>query len=404
MLEWLFWVSLFAAVYSYFIYPVVLYLWSRIMKLSAAFKAAQEKDFFLGAGCKDIHDEKDHALPNVSLIISCYNEAKVIRQKLENTLNLNYPPHKLQIIVASDGSTDDTVRIAEEYTDRGVEVFKKEINEGKTVLQNNAVKMAKGEILVFSDGNSMYDKDAVLHLVHPFKDSSIGVVCGELNYRNPGNQSAGKGEGLYWKYEKMLKVFETATGNILGANGSIYAVRKEVYIPLPPQIISDFVEPLKVCEKNHRIIYQPQARCIEETSEGFSKEFARKVRIITRSLNGLYYCKNLLNPFSFGELSFKLISHKLLRWLVPVFLIQLFILNLLILNKGALYMGLLVLQIMFYLLSLAGLITGTKSKPFYIPAYFFIVNYASILGIYNFITGKKFIHWQPVRASSSTSN
>lgn len=371
----LFWFLIYCIINSYLIYPLIL------KYLGAEIESKVVVDY----------------VPYVTLLISAYNEESVIESKIINSLNIGYPKLKLQILVASDGSKDKTSEIVKKYKNQGIELFNLPQNQGKTILQNEAVKLAKGEIIVFSDANAMYQPDAIKQLAKHFADPKVGCVCGELKYVNPQNKAAGEGEGLYWKYEKYLKKLESQTGSIIGANGSIYAVRKDLYEPLPGDIISDFVEPLKIVEKGYRAVYEPDAISIEDTSSSYQKEFKRKVRIITRSIRGLFYAKALLNPLKHFDTAFKLISHKLLRWLVPVFQILIFILNIILIQSGVFYFTTFVGQVLFYLFALIGILTQTKTKVFYIPAYFCMVNYAALLGIKNFIVGEKAISWKPVR-------
>ena len=223
--------------------------------------------------------------PTVSLIITAHNEEEIIKSKLENSLTLNYPLEKLQIIIASDGSTDGTVRLAEEHHE--VEVLNLS-RMGKTAAQNEAVKRASGDIVVFSDANAYYEPNAISELVKWFVDSSVGCVCGELRYRGKSQ------EVLYWKYEVMVKGLESRTGRLLGANGSIYAIRKTNYINLPEDVISDFVEPLKVYKNGQNVVYESQAVAWEDYP---SQTFNRKRRIILRSLQSLQYLDTLLHPF-----------------------------------------------------------------------------------------------------------
>lgn len=377
LLVFIFWSSLTLIIYSYLIYPLILFFFSKTRKIKEKFSFEFE--------------------PTVTLLISAYNEEKAIKDKIINSLAIDYPKEKMQIIVASDGSKDTTIDIVKQFYPYGVELFELETNQGKTILQNEAIKHAKGDIVVFSDANAMYKKDAVKHLVKHFLDPNIGCVCGELKYINSASKGSGEGEGLYWKYEKFLKRMESITGNILGANGSIYAIKREYYVPLPGDIISDFVEPLEIIKKGYRAVYEPKAISSEETASTYNKEFKRKVRIITRSIRGLFYIKELLNPFRDFSMAFKLVSHKLLRWLIPIFQIILFITNIMILNINITYHILFYCQIIFYCLACIGITTGTKNKFFYVPSYLCMVNFAAFLGIINYILGKKAISWSPVR-------
>jgi cellulose synthase/poly-beta-1,6-N-acetylglucosamine synthase-like glycosyltransferase len=314
--------------------------------------------------------------PNVSLIISVYNEAAVIERKILNTLELNYPKNQLQIIIADDGSNDKTVDITSKY--QTVDLHRM-VRQGKTACQNESFKVATGEIIVFSDANAMYGKNAIINLVRNFADERVGCVCGELTYTS--NKTI---EGTYWSYEKLLKRLEGRSGRLLGANGSIYAIRKTDYIPLPSDAISDFTEPILIYGKGKDVVYEPNAIA----SESAPKETtARKRRIILRSLNSLKYLTHLMNIFHKRSIFFPLLSHKLLHWMLPIILGMLFILNLNLVNNGVIYQVTMVFQILFYF---SGVFLGSVK-------YFIQVNFAALLALLDWIRGKKIITWTVLR-------
>ncbi len=375
-MEVLFVIIVLVIMYVYMVYPLLLILLSYLKKTDTV--------------------DKTGIFPFVTILITAYNEEDIIGKKLDNTLQLDYPKDKLEIIVVSDGSTDNTNRIVREYEGKGVKLNIIEKRAGKTAAQNDSVVKAGGEIIVFSDANGMYERDAVSKLAGNFRDEKTGCVCGELLYTDARGDTAGKGENLYWRYERFLKKKESELGSVLGAAGSIYAVRKELYVPLDESLISDFLEPLKVREKGYRVSYEPEAISREETSASIGDEFKRKVRIITRGIFGLFAVKNLLNPFKYGLFSIQLISHKLLRWLIPIFMVFLFILNILLLDKK-MFIIIFYCQMMFYAFSFVGyLLEGKKVKArvFFMPLYFCMVNLAALSGWCNFIRGRKNILWE----------
>jgi len=371
------WFMAFILIYIYIGYPILCFLIARLNGKPVS---------------------KDEELePCVTLIISAYNEEASIAIKIRNSLKLDYPGDKLEIIVVSDGSTDATANIVKSFAYKSVRVLDYKENRGKTAVQNDAAREAWGEILVFSDANSIYEKNAIRKLVRNFKDPKVGCVCGELTYINP-NDASSRGEGLYWRYEKFMKKQESLLGNAVGANGSIYAVRKELYIPLKEDIISDFIEPLEIAARGYRVVYEDEALCYEYASPSYSMEFHRKVRIVARSFRGFLSILHMLNPFKFGFISISLISHKLLRWFAGLFLVILFFVNVVLaINLQGIYTVMLYMQILFYLLAVVGLITRSRLKPLFVPAYFCMVNFASLLGILKLLFGEKFISWQPVR-------
>lgn len=334
---------------------------------------------------------KQEIYPNVSIIISAYNEEQNIGKKLEDTLNLEYPSDKLEIIVASDGSTDNTNNIVKEIQQKNKNIKLIEFKErkGKTFVQNEAVKIAKGEIIIFSDATTIYEKDVIKKLVRNFYDERVGAVGGELIYISKGSV-VGKGNSLYWKYEKFLKKKESQLTSLIGVSGCCYAVRKELYEPINPELISDFVIAQIIYKKGKKVVYEQEAISYEETNKEPQQEFNMRVRVGVRTLNGLWYMKELLNPFKYGLFSFQLIFHKIFRYSVPIFLVLLFITNffLVITKQGIIYNIFFILQILFYLLAVLKIS---------IPYYFCITNLALLVSIYLFLKGEKKVLWSPIR-------
>lgn len=373
-IELLLWLCILLTVYIYFGYPILLKFISKIYK-------------------KPIESDTSFT-PNVTLFIAAYNEEKVIGEKLDNAIHLNYPKGKFEVIVVSDDSSDRTNEIVESYANKYSNVRLNVVKgrQGKTAALNKSVELANGEVLVFSDANSMYEKDALLHLVQHFSDDSVGGVCGELILLNSTNSSIGESEGAYWKYEKLLKQLETKTGTSIVANGSIYAIRKLLFKPMNPNVGDDMQNPLIIIHQGKRFVYEPNAITKEETSTQSKEEFGRKVRIVTRSFTGIMHYAYTLNPFKNFDFFYKYLSHKLLRWLVPYYMIIVFFLNLLLIEQPF-YMILFVLQVLFYLLAILGL--KLKSKLTYIPYYFCLVNYAALLGTLRALTGKRQSTWKP---------
>ncbi len=374
----LFWASAALVGYIYLLYPALLWLLT----------------FWRRRPCY----AEPREWPPVSLIITAYNEAAVIREKLENSLALDYPQGKLQIIVVSDGSQDGTDPLVARYADQGVLLRRMEPRSGKTAAQNAGVRLATGQVLVFTDANSIYAEAALKELVRPLADPAVGCVCGELQYTNPGGEGAGKGEGFYWRYEQFLKNRESLLCSLVGANGSIYALRRELFDELAPEIISDFVMPLRVWRKGFRVVYAPRALAVERSAKSFGEEFRRRTRIIARSLHGLRTEAGVLNPFAHPGFAFQVASHKLLRWLVPLFLVLAFASSLALADQEP-YRTLFRLQAGFYLLALAGNLWPARLGRvglFYIPAHFCAINLGALVGLGKFLAGNRYIVWQPV--------
>ena len=337
--------------------------------------------------------------PKVTFLITAYNEEKNIGGKLGETLALDYPKDKVEIIVASDGSTDRTDEIVKEFRERGVILKRVEGRVGKTATQNEAVRVATGDIIIFSDATTTYEKDAIRKIVRNYHDRSVGAVSGRYEYSNPKGAPVGIGTILFWKYENFIKSMQTKIRTITGCCGCIYSVRRDLYVPLAADIISDLVEPLKIIEKGYRVIFEPEAIAYEVTSEKPSEEFSMRIRIINRAMQGILSVKGLLNPMRYPFVSFQLISHKILRWLIPLFLIGIFVSNFYLLGHwfyNLTFIG----QIIFYAAALAGLIAdslGWRFRILAIPLYFCVVNTASLFAFFKTLKGQKTVTWETVR-------
>lgn len=339
--------------------------------------------------------------PRVSLIIPAHNEEKVIEKKIRNACALDYPRQNLEVIVALDGCTDNTAKIVSKYLSDGIKMLNCKPRRGKAAMLNKAVEQAaNGEIIVFTDANTIFRKDAIKKLMRRFSDSKIGCVCGDLRYFSNGDSSVGKGENLYWKYERALKMKESGLGEVLVTNGSIYAIRKELFQPIDLDIADDFVIPMRVAKLGYKVEFEPEAIALEKVTRDLKEEFKQKTRIITQGLKAsVRYWKLIFSCGFLRGLSFLL--HKFLRWLVPLFLIIIFMVNLLIVRSEApnkyMYKLFLVGQVIFYLSALLGLLWIRKGRKirgvFYIPFYFCLVNLASLVGLYKFLTASRTEVW-----------
>lgn len=339
--------------------------------------------------------------PTVTLVVTARNEERVIREKIQNSFELDYPDHLLNILIVSDDSTDCTNAYVRDYADPRIALLELVKRHGKTAAQNVAVQNAQSEILVFSDANAMYDSKAIKHLVKHFEDPQIGCVSGELFYLNSKGSSVGEEEGLYWRYEKFIKKQEDKVGTILGVNGSIYAVRRSCYVSLNHDIISDFIEPLEIVYNGYRVLFESAAKSYEEASSEFEEELTRKRRIVTRSIRSLLKHKHLLNPFRSPMLAFELFSHKILRWFSPVLSAIIFLLNLGLLYNPFFFF-LFILQILFYLSGFFGHLVRHSAKiPRFImlPYYICLLGVSSLLGIWDVVRGKKAVFWEPIRSN-----
>ena len=336
--------------------------------------------------------------PSVSLLIAAYNESKVIAAKLQNSLALEYAADRLEIVVASDGSTDGTAEIAAHFADgKRVRVLAFPENRGKLFALNDSIPKLRGEIVVFSDAASMLEPDALRRLVENLADPKVGGVSGVYRVRNTEHTQLGVQEDLYWKYETFLKRQESKLGSILGCHGALYAIRKSLYpFPAPSTINDDYVIPIRVLQQGYRVVYEPSAVAWEEAHE--MKGFSRRVRIMTGNFEQLREIGALLHPLQPLNLCFFL-SHKVARLVVPFCLIGLIIANLLLLDRP-LYRVLGALQAAFYLLTLLGAFWKLKPKILRLPYYFSMINAAAFLGVYYVTLGRSRMTWkrrEPVR-------
>ena len=339
-------------------------------------------------------------LPKVSLLISAYNEAGCIGEKLENTLALDYPRDRLEVLVVSDASNDGTDEIVQRYAARGVRLLRMPQRGGKTLGLNAAVAQVSGEIVVFSDANALYRSDALLRLTAPFADPRVGAVIGESTYLDSASESA-RSESLYWRYETWIKELESRTGSVVGGDGAIYAVRRTLYEPMAADALSDFVNPLQVVRAGYRCVYEPAAVSYEEAAADFRREYRRKVRIVNRAWRALLSMREILNPFRYGAFALKLWSHKVLRWLVPVFLAGILIANAGLLSTHPFYTATFVLQGVFYALAAVGLVLRRRPalpSIIRVPFYFCMVNFAAAVGLLEAARGKTYTTWTTARA------
>ncbi len=377
--ELLFWFLIAGIFYTYFGYPLLIY----IITLFIDNKITK----------KDIY-------PMVTFLITAYNEEKSIKEKVEDTLGLDYPDDKLEIIVASDGADDKTDNIVKEFTDKRIRLFRVEGRVGKTETQNQAVKIACGDIIIFSDATTKYEKQAIRNIVRNYADLNVGAVSGRYRYIDPNKTQIGTGTVAFWDYENFIKMKQTRINTITGCCGCIYSVRKELYVPLPRDIISDLVEPLKILEKGYRIVFEPEALAYETACEKSEEEFRMRIRVISRGMRGLLYMKKLFNPFKYGLISFQLISHKILRWMISLFAIILYLTSFFLINKNYFYFVFFLLQSGFYFLALTGWLMdfmGKKTKILSFPLYFCVVNIASMVALIKVIMRRKDIAWKTVR-------
>jgi len=382
--EIVFWLSVAALIYTYAGYPLLLLIMSRLRQREVR-RAAFE--------------------PVISVIVTAYNEERDLAAKLKNTLALDYPPELLEIIVASDCSTDRTDEITQAFADRGVRLVRQPQRQGKTAAQNMAVTEARGEIIVFSDATSLYERDVLRVMMPSFADPSVGCVAGRLIYVDPAESRVGRGARSYWGYETFLKRHESRVCSLIGASGCLYAVRRSAYVPLYNEACSDFIIATKMVEQNLRAVYEPDAVCTEETNRQTGKELKMRVRIIAQTFTDLWRHRAMMNPFRSGFYAVQLLSHKVMRYAVPFFLIAILATSSILARYSALYFVVFVSQAGCYLSALGAWMlerAGVHSRLLALPQYFVLSNLAALIACYQFLRGERYAHWETNREGVPT--
>ena len=370
-----FWAALGVVVYVYAGYPILIAVLARLRPRSV---------------------QKGPELPTVSFIVAAYNEQDAIADKLRNTLAIDYPPEKLEIIVASDGSTDRTDEIVRtEFADR-VKLVHVSGRVGKTITQNRAVETATGEILAFSDATTVYRPACLRALVANFSDPTVGSVTGSVIYGET-QATVDQGRALYWNYESLLRRSESRFHSVLGNAGCCYALRRKLYTPLAGDMISDVAQAVRCVQQGYRAIVEDDAIVFEPPeSRTISSELRRRARVITRGLRVKWMLRDFFNPLRHPWFTLQVLSHRVLRWAVPLFLIIAFVANLCLLSQP-LYRWLFLGQAGLY--ALAGVAFALEQRNirlpgFTIPLYFCVVNVAPLMAFRNLLRGERAVTWE----------
>jgi len=344
------------------------------------------------------HQNPEHR-PFLSVVIAAYNEEKGIRKKIEQTLDLDYPADRLEIIVASDGSTDRTDEIVTSMQDPRVRLIRVEGRKGKTAAQNEAVKICKGDVVVFSDATTVYHPQALRYIAANYHDPTVGAVSGRYQYFDAqGSSPTGLGTIAFWNYENLIKVLQSKIRTISGCCGCIYSVRRALYTPLPAEVISDLVQPLHVIRQGYRVVFEDRALAYEETTRSANEEFSMRVRVVTRGIRGLLSVPDMLVPGKHTWVCFQLWSHKILRWLIPLALSVLWGSSLLLWNQPT-YRFVFMAQSCFYIMAVLTYFIPLHKrwKVLGIPLYFCILNAAALCSVVEVLRGKKYMVWETVR-------
>lgn len=469
-LETIFILISFLIFYTYFGYPLLIFLILKIPIVRKFFKPPKN------AKPKKIISDENY-LPKVTLIISAYKESKeTIKQKIQNTLELDYPRNKLKVILAlamnsnpeidealfeyydnflkepdptllktsdeeiyikflkyedindrrndevllkyqnelfelnidSESVSPNAKKILDKYfsqfnseNELNISITKDIQRKGKLSQIIRTLQFAEGEIIIFSDANSYFNKDAIKKLVRHFVDESVGCVAGEKRIARD-NTNTENAEGIYWKYESFLKKMDSELWSTIGAAGELFAVRKELcekYI-VKNAIIEDFVLSMNICRQGYRVVYEPDAYALEEPTKNIKSEFKRKIRIIAGGFQAIFLFKDLFNIAYYKTLSFQYISHRLLRWAITPFLFPIiYILNIFLINNF-IFLIIFILQNLFYLSAFIGYLLekiNIKIRIFHITYYFLIINIAAYIGLYRYLTNKQKLTWEKVR-------
>src|SRR3989344_1746231 len=379
-----FWLLISLTIYCYFVYPLLLWLMARL-RPNPVRKSPWE--------------------PTVSIVLSVWNEEDVIKEKLRNLLSLDYPNEKMEILIGSDGSTDKTARIVRGFNDPRVHLIERPRRQGKMATLNELVQAARNETIVFCDARQTFAPNAIRELVANLADHHVGCVSGELIFKEKKEEGAtAKGVSLYWNYEKFIRKQESRLHSMLGATGAIYALRRELFVPIPARIVlDDMFVPLQIIRKGYRAILDESAKAYDQAADSPREEHRRKTRTLfgNHQIFGLF--PDLFNPLR-SPVAIQLFSHKLLRTVIPLFLVLLFILNLLLTGEP-LYQIMFYLQIVFYGMAVTGALSRYQkhgifsliSKICYIPYVFCLLNFSALAGTLRFFSSKQEATWEKAK-------
>ncbi|MGH3027046.1 MAG: glycosyltransferase family 2 protein [Gaiellaceae bacterium] len=345
--------------------------------------------------------ESREITPTVTLVISAHNEAASIGAKLENLLSLDYPDDRLEIVIASDGSDDGTDELVRGYAERGVRLVSLP-RVGKAAALNAAVAEAGGEVLVFSDANSIYASDALRTLVKPFADPAVGGVAGDQQYLSRDDADAiASGEQRYWDLDRLLKAAESRAGSTISATGAIYAVRRSLFRSVPPGVTDDFFTSTEAIAQGYRLVFAADAVAYEPVAKTGEVEWGRKVRVMTRGLRAVLMRRELLDPRRHGFYAVQLLTHKLLRRTMVFPLALAAMSSPLLWRRGRIYRAATLAQAAVYGLGAGGLLLRDRPlgrrKAFMLPAFFCFVNAASLRAAWNVVRGHRIDRWEPQR-------
>ncbi|MBT9483524.1 glycosyltransferase family 2 protein [Sediminibacterium sp.] len=386
-MEIFFWISIAVILYTYLGYGLLLFMLLKIKGLLVGKKVIPDTGY----------------TPSVTVVVAAYNEAYCIEEKIVNTLALNYPPNKIRFIFITDGSTDETPSIIAKYPQ--ILGMHEPGRSGKIAAVHRAMSKVDTQIVVFTDANTMLNKDAILLMCRHYQDEKVGAIAGEKRVQIDDSADATAGEGFYWKYESKLKKWDSELYSVVGAAGELFSIRTNLYEPVAPDtILDDFMISMNIALKGYKIVYEPDAYATELASANTGEELKRKIRIAAGGVQSTIRLRALLLPFKQPVLSFEYISHRILRWVVtPYLMILAFIINIvLVINLGFsnIYGLMLLGQLVFYIAALLGWVMEQKQlkvKIFFIPYYFCLMNYAVIAGFVRYFFGEQSVLWEKAK-------
>jgi cellulose synthase/poly-beta-1,6-N-acetylglucosamine synthase-like glycosyltransferase len=380
-----FWCSVGVVLYTFVIYPLLLVLLASLSQFWSDLRFAYGRDNRRRIAVGE---------PKVSLVIAAHNEEAVIGEKMRNSAVLDYPKDRLQILVGCDGCSDNTAELARASMLWNLKVIDYGNRSGKPAMLNKLVPEADGDILLFSDANTLFSTGSIRSIVRRFTSPEVGAVCGELRLMTPGGKPAS--EGLYWRYECFLKILESRLNMLVGANGAIFAIRRSLYRPLPPTTINDdFLLAMDIRRQGYQVVYDPEACCYEETSN-IQQEFRRRVRIGSGDLRALKETWRMLSPTA-GRVALAYWSHKICRWLVPFAMPAAFV-SAVFLSHELLYFGFAILGLVLAGAGVIGYVLEQRKQrigPLSMMAHFLAMNLALMIGFMKDLAGDRAVTWTP---------
>jgi len=390
VLKIVFWSGLALIFYAYLGYGLVLWAFLRVKRLF-----------------KPVHQPESAELPEVSFVVCAYNEEDWMIRKIDNSIAINYPRYLIQFCFVTDGSDDRSTELVRTYpypADLRWSLLHQPERRGKIAAFQRAMQQIESPVVVSTDANTLVNPEAIRQLVRHFADPQVGAVAGEKRISMADKDDASSaGEGIYWKYESLLKKWDAELWSVVGAAGELFAFRTECYEPVPSDtLVEDFYLTMRIAQRGWRVQYEPEAWAVEASSASVAEEMKRKVRIAAGGLQAVWRLAPLLNPLRYGVLSFQYISHRVLRWtLAPLLLPILLIINILLAVEGSLFYQILLLaQTLFYLAALAGWFLEQrklKVKALFIPYYFCLMNWAMYAGFVRLLRGKQTVIWEKAK-------